>query len=157
MVERGAYDTAGRIPCCSAQWAMISPTVSHHQRLARQAMELSLAAPHVVAHRMARMAVAGPAPSARDRQEFWRMGNEKVVAFQQSWMAMWMQAWQIQLQLARSFTMATTQALARGDAAAWAPLFDSATTGATSLLTAGLAPVHRRAVANSRRLARSRR
>lgn len=120
-------------------------------------MELSFAAPRVVAQRVARMAAAGPVPSARDQQEFLRMGNEKIEAFQQSWLAMWMQAWQLQLQLARSLTLSTSQSLARGEVAAWVPLLDSAATGAASMLAAGLAPVHRSAVANSRRLGRSKR
>ena len=127
---------------------------ANHQRLARQTLELSVAAPQVIAQRVARMLVAGPVPSARDQREFQRMGDEKIVAFQQSLVAMWMQAWQIQLQWMRSFTLATAQSLARGEAAAWVPLLDATTVGATSLLTAGLAPVHRKAVANSRRLAR---
>jgi hypothetical protein len=117
-------------------------------------MELSLATPHVVAQRVARMVAAGPVPSARDQQEFQRMGDEKIVAFQQSWMAMWVQAWQIQVEMLRAFTVAGAQALARGEVAAWVPLLDSASVGATRMLTAGLAPVHRSAVANSRRLAK---
>ncbi|HRP29208.1 MAG TPA: hypothetical protein PLG77_12335, partial [Burkholderiaceae bacterium] len=64
------------------------------QRLAAQAVELSLAAPQVVAQRVARMARGGAAPSTADRREFARMGTEKVAAFWQSWFAMGMVAWQ---------------------------------------------------------------
>ena len=44
------------------------------QRLAAQSVELAWAAPQVVMHRLARMAQAGPQPSAHDRREFARMG-----------------------------------------------------------------------------------
>jgi hypothetical protein len=71
---------------------MKSPRRTAVQRLATQAMELSLATPQVMAHRLTRMAMAGPVPSARDQREFSLMGQEKVQAFQQSWVAMWMQA-----------------------------------------------------------------
>ena len=41
--------------------------------VATQAAELALAAPQVVAHRVARMALAGATPSERDRKEFERL------------------------------------------------------------------------------------
>ena len=56
--------------------------------LARQAAERAVAVPQVIAHRLARLARAGPAPSARDREEFRRMGAEKAAAFAESWNAM---------------------------------------------------------------------
>ena len=43
--------------------------------------ELAFAAPQVVAHRVTRMAIAGPSLSERDRKEFERMGAEKTAAF----------------------------------------------------------------------------
>src|SRR5438128_1971363 len=61
--------------------------------------ELAFAVPQVVAHRLTRMALAGPVLSARDRREFHGMGQEKVHAFWQSWFAMgW--AWGEAMQLA---------------------------------------------------------
>ena len=56
--------------------------------LAQQAAELALAVPQVVAHRMTRMALAGPHPSPRDRKEFARMVAEKNAAFGEAWQAM---------------------------------------------------------------------
>ena len=107
--------------------------------LARQATELALAAPQVVAHRLTRMALAGPTPSARDRREFHGMAQEKLHAFWQSWFAMgWamtesmQQAWMAMLQGARM------------------PMLDT-----QRILSRGLAPVHRKATANARRLART--
>lgn len=100
-------------------------------RFARQFAEMAFAAPQVVAHRTLRMAAAGHAPSARDQAEFMRMGTEKVAAFYQSWMAMWTAMWSLQMDFLR--TMST---------AGW------------GVAGAGLAPVHRRAVANARRLGR---
>jgi hypothetical protein len=105
-------------------------------RLSRQASELAIAVPQVVAHRLGRMALAGPWPNARDRREFHTMGQEKVLAFWQSWFAMgWamveaaQQAWIAMLQGAR------------------VPLVD-----VHHVMARGMAPVHRKATANARRL-----
>ena len=51
------------------------------RKLAQQALGLSMATPLVVAHRVGRMAAAGPSPNARDRKEFELMGAEKMAAF----------------------------------------------------------------------------
>ncbi len=56
------------------------------------AVELAFAVPQVVAHRVTRMALAGPTLSERDRKEFQRMGAEKAAAFNASWNAMTRQA-----------------------------------------------------------------
>src|ERR1700722_19369477 len=45
--------------------------------LAAKSMEVALAVPQVVAHRVTRMALAGPTLSERDRREFQMMVNEK--------------------------------------------------------------------------------
>ena len=49
---------------------------------ASQLVDLGIAAPQVVAHRLARMAAAGTTPSARDRREFTGMVLEKQTAEQ---------------------------------------------------------------------------
>jgi hypothetical protein len=46
----------------------------------RQLVEIAWSAPHVVAHRTARMATGGWPPSARDRREYRRMVAEKGTA-----------------------------------------------------------------------------
>lgn len=102
-------------------------------QIARQLTELAFAAPQVVAHRTLRMARAGGSPSARDQAEFMRMGTEKVAAFYQSWGAMWMAMWSMQMDFLRTWS-----------------------TAGLSVSGAGLAPVHRRAVANAKRLGRRR-
>lgn len=102
--------------------------------------ELALAVPQVVAHRMTRLALAGPVWNARDRREFQGMGHEKVVAFWQSWFAM---GWAMTQVMQKSWL-----ALLQG---ARVPLIDM-----TEVASRGLAPVHRRATANARRLARTR-
>ncbi len=131
---------------------MSGPSSRRNRSLARQGTELAMAVPPVVAHRVARMALAGAAPSQRDRREFGRMVAEKQWAFVQSWAAMGMQAFAAQQAMAASmarlwwtpWTAATGPTLARQwqDAAA-------------GVLGKGLAPVHRAAVANARRLART--
>jgi hypothetical protein len=115
------------------------PTRRKPPRLSRQATELAIAVPQVVAHRLARLALAGPVPSARDRREFHGMGQEKVLAFWQSWFAM---GWAM-LEASQLAWVAVLQG-------ARVPLPD-----AHGILSKGLAPVHRRATANARRLART--
>ena len=61
---------------------------SKSYRLTRRSGELANAVPQVVAMRVGRMWSAGPLPSARDQQEFYRMGAEKVEAFYESWLGM---------------------------------------------------------------------
>jgi hypothetical protein len=107
--------------------------------------ELGLAAPQVIAHRLTRMALAGPTISARDRKEFSGMVMEKQAAVAQAWMGMFAQGVRLQQQLALSlFTGATpSQHVARAKDAA------------SRMASTGLAPFHRKAVANAKRLART--
>jgi len=107
--------------------------------------ELGVAAPQVVAHRLTRMALAGPALSARDRKEFTGMVVEKQVAFAKAWMDMLTEGVRMQQHLALSmFTAATPQQRsARARAAA------------SRVASAGIAPIHRKAVANAKRLGRT--
>lgn len=107
-------------------------------RLARQMTEMSLAVPHVVTQRVLQMAAAGASPSARDRKEFALMGMEKVLAFYQSWAAMWLQLWRMQMSFMHFDVSQAAGAGAR-------------------VLSAGLAPVHGKAMANAKRLSRRRR
>ena len=119
--------------------------------LARGSFDLAIAVPIVMTHRLTRMALAGRAPSSRDREEFDRMVKEKGAAFRASWSAMAMQAFRAQqalsVSLMRSFwtprppTAKSLAARLRRDA--------------VGILGKGIAPVHRKAVANARRLART--
>jgi hypothetical protein len=132
---------------------------SHHKRriksVVAMAAELSLAIPQVVAHRIMRMAIAGPSLSERDRKEFQRMGTEKTSAFIESWNAITMQVLRANKALAvsslRSFWSPLTKGRPSTNEAA-AKLYSSA----LSVLSKGMAPVHRTALANAKRLARTR-
>jgi hypothetical protein len=108
--------------------------------LSRQSAELALAVPQVMAHRLTRMALAGPFPNARDRREFHGMGQEKVLAFSQSWFAMGL-----------AMTQAMQQAWLAGLQGASVPVLDT-----QAILAKGMVPVHKQATANARRLARTR-
>jgi hypothetical protein len=124
------------------------------QQLMTQAAQLAFAAPQVVAHRMTRLALAGPNPSQRDRVEFERMGQEKAQAFNESWSAMAQQALLAQQALTLSWmqSLCTPGWGAQPTAAGVAAQLHGAALG---VLGKGMAPVHRRAVANARRLART--
>ena len=135
---------------------MPSPHRHTATSLSTQVAELAWAAPFVVAHRVTRMMLAGLNPSDRDRKEFTLMRTEKAAAFHESWHAMALHTWQAQQALVSSFVLAV-----------WSPLSvrqPSATATASRLHDAalgawgeGLAPVHRTALANARRLSRPQR
>jgi len=107
--------------------------MTRRRRVARQAIELGFAAPVVVAQRMLRMAAAGASPSVRDRREMMQMGSEKVAAFWESWYAMAFESMRIGW---------------RASASPWLWW---------GVAARGLAPWHRRTVANAARLSRTRR
>ena len=123
--------------------------------LGAQMIDLGFAVPEVMAYRIARMALVGSSPSARDRREFQRMGAEKLAAFYESWNAMLTEMLRANAQLAlwsarwfvpgwpasRPLTRATAGHIQRA---------------AIGILGKGVAPVRRRAVANARRLRRVR-
>jgi hypothetical protein len=125
-------------------------------RAARQAVELALAVPQVVAHRALRMASAGATLSASDQREFWRMGYEKVLAFNQSWWAMCAEAVRINQQMALSMVQAFWFPWMRP-----LPGFRSGAAqlhrAAMDVASKGVAPIQRAATANAKRLSRSRR
>jgi hypothetical protein len=91
------------------------------------------------------MALAGPMLSARDRKEFTGMVSEKQAAAAQAWMGMFAEGVRFQQQFALSIL---TFATPRQHAAR----FRSA---ASRIASTGLTPVHRKAVANAKRLART--
>lgn len=125
----------------------------HPARLARQVGELSFAVPAVVGHRLMRMALAGPLPNARDRREFNGMVSEKGVAFAHAWTAMGWQMLMAQQRLAFACWQAAFMPWMGGGAAGLRRHWEQA---AHEVIAAGIAPVHRKAVANARRLGRTR-
>ena len=130
------------------------PTRRKRKLLITKTAELAFAVPLVVAHRITRMAIAGFSPTERDRKEFQRMGTEKTTAFIESWNAMAMQG----IRANQALTASVVQAF-------WAPWISgkpSARAAMTRLHNAalgvigkGMGPVHRRAVGNAKRLART--
>jgi hypothetical protein len=143
-------------------------------RSAIKTWEIALAAPQVVTYRMGGM--AGDFANVRNQKELFRMGQEKVEAFLESWLAMAMQA--------QTFNTQWASAMFRQTLAGWAALAALATTGTTQQATRaqtallrsmiiagnnpkvtaplakvvarGLHPVHRRATSNVKRLSRPR-
>lgn len=144
------------------------PTRRRHARpaagttaLAKAGAELGMAVPQVVAHRVARMALAGPVLSARDRREFHGMVAEKPLAFVQGWQAMVAQAWKAQQALASAWwgaawpTWLGAALRGRADAAPLVRLAREQHEAGLGIVRAGLQPVRRKAVANARRLRRT--
>jgi hypothetical protein len=121
--------------------------------LAAQTFDLGIAAPQVIAHRLARMASAGTTLSARDRAEFQRMGMEKIAAVTEAWTAMATQAFLENQEFALRFMQSL-----------WFPWMRPTPTAKSvsrklnraAMRTLGkvLVPVRRRAVANAKRLGR---
>ena len=131
---------------------------SSHSRLRRslavKATELGLAVPQVVAHRITRMALAGVYPNARDRKEFHRMGTEKMAAFAESWNAMTIQVLRANHEAVLSFWRSYWLFGLSGKPSA--SMHSRTRNSGYRVLNKGLAPVHRRAVANAKRLVRTR-
>ncbi|MEO8344688.1 MAG: polyhydroxyalkanoate granule-associated phasin [Betaproteobacteria bacterium] len=122
--------------------------------LAVKAAELAFAVPIVVAHRVTRMALSGPKLSARDRKEFELMFAEKHLAFGESWRAMAAQAALVNQVLAASFFVSFWSVAGgrKPSAKVSAAQVQKAT---LRVLDKGFAPVHRKAMANANRLART--
>jgi hypothetical protein len=103
---------------------------------------------------MTRLAIAGPALSQRDRREFTRMVAEKNTAFTAAWQGMATQALVAQQALATSFLRSLWMMPVHGLQSPMASI-TQLQDAALGVLGQGLAPVHRRAVANARRLAKT--
>ena len=125
---------------------MKSKNSSRSNRTAIQLAELGVAIPQVVAHRLTRIALSNPTPSARDRREFTGMVVEKQVAVFQAWTAIALETWRWQQSFAMSLL---TGATARQHHA-------TARSAADRMAGGAIGPFHRKAVANAKRLARTR-
>lgn len=143
--------------------------------LAARMGETLLASAQVIGHRTGRMALAGPLPSASDREEFLLMGREKVDAATHSAAAMgrhWLgsgmgrglgeRVWADWMAVARA-AFACLASRSPGEAAGhWRQLADAMARLAASLAELGsvgaqladrgLKPIHAAATANARRL-----
>ena len=119
--------------------------------LTRKTAELGVAAPLVIAHRLTRMALAGHTPSIRDRREFTLMSSEKTAAFYESWNAMFSQSIRIQQEITASIWRSLWLYWLNTTSSAVLPKIDLPH-ATLRVLSKGLAPVHRRAVANAKRL-----
>lgn len=122
---------------------------------ATQAMELGFAVPQVVAHRLMRMAAAGSRPSAGDWNEFWLMGAEKIVAYGESCNAMLLEVFRANWAFALSFGPQWWFRLPLSAHSSRARTRRHVERTALAALAKGIAPIHRRAVANARRLGRA--
>ena len=132
------------------------PRARHSIATARRTAGLAFAAPQVVAHRLHRMAIAGPTLSARDRKEFTGMVVEKQLAFTQACFA----AWQQWVRAQQSFALAAWRAFFSGSLPGLlsaGSLASRSLATSASMANAALAPVHRKAVSNAKRLGRTRR
>jgi hypothetical protein len=133
---------------------MTSRRIRKSKSLAIKSVELAMAAPRVVAHRVTRLALAGPNPSARDRTELVKMVAEKQTAFAQAGSDMAMQAVRAHQALAASMWRALLTPSSYMNAAASFPV--QVQNATIDVLNKGLAPIHRKAVANAKRLAKTR-
>lgn len=98
-----------------------------------------------------RMAFAGSIPSTHDQREFRLMSSEKVTAFYESWNAMYLEAFRINQELCLSM-MRSSWAVYLGGG--FTPIFggEQFHRTADNILRHGLAPIHRSAMANMKRL-----
>jgi hypothetical protein len=145
---------------------MASSLRSKRNRLATKATELLFATPEVIAHRTNQM--MGLNPSAGDHAEFRLMGNEKLEAMSEVWndmashlvesnqraaleyMNAWMNAW-------AGMWMPLAPGAVRAQFPSPFPTAGQMEHAALDMLGKGMAPVHKRAVSNARRLRRTKR
>ena len=122
----------------------------------RKVVDIGVATPQVMAHRLTRMAFAGPLLSERDRNEFMGMMLEKQQAFGQAWWAACnaavcspcANAWAV-WHTVMSGQLATQPA-------AWWKLTEHAWHPAAQIWNAALTPIHSKATSNAKRLSRTR-
>jgi hypothetical protein len=100
------------------------------------------------------MAFSGRTLSARDRKEFELMVAEKNAAFVESWNGMAVQAMLANQAFAASL-FRSFFATARGRKPSAAPSAAQFQRAALKVLAKGFVPVHRKATANAKRLART--
>ena len=140
--------------------------------LGMKAMQMSAAAAQVIAIRTTRMAAHGPNPSPADKREMHRMGAEKVDAFSKAGMALstgavplmtetTMQAWRTGFDVFNALTRVAASRTIPQTMASQRRLADTVMRGAAAsppaaatarLAHRALAPVHRKATANAKRL-----
>jgi len=125
-------------------------------RFSTKAAELALVVPQIVSHRVARMVSAGYNPGARDQRELRRMSTEKVAAFGESWSNMAAQSLRASQQLSLSL-MRSWYSVWLGNMPTVSRQSRQLQRAALDVLASGMTPVHRRAVANARRLNRVKR
>lgn len=111
---------------------------------------MAWAVPQVIQQRVGRMIAAGPMPSAVDQREFYRMGAEKVAAFQESWMAAGVGVITAQQEFALAWMQAMMTLPCQPQSIK--QLFSAGHAAALGVVGASLAPVHGRAMGNARRL-----
>lgn len=121
-----------------------------------KAAQLALAAPQVVAHRVARMALAGRTLTPRDKKEFTGMVQEKKQAFGQAWAAMAAETMRANQTLVIQATRLAWSPLSWGKPATGRRLANQSGAAALGIFGKGLAPIHKKAVANAKRLAGTR-
>jgi hypothetical protein len=144
--------------------------------LAFKTGEMMMASAQVISHRVNRIALAGPAPSERDQREFALMGQEKIEAAAESAQAMAARVLNLNQQIGTlafkqllmgtsSFiSLATSCNIAQSSKLQAKLVCDtvSSLAAAVSQLTdsvakvahKGLKPIHSRATANAKRLAK---
>ena len=127
-----------------------------------RSIELSMAAPAVIAMRTARMIIAGTNPSPSDRKEMSRMVSEKKQAFTQAWMAMAARQQRAQVEWWMAFARAWWAPWLAGrpavslDGASFRALSRRWQSSQQAVLDSGMLPLHATATANLRRLSRAR-
>jgi hypothetical protein len=112
--------------------------------------QLATVAPMVIGYRLTGLALAGAKPTARNRREVTRMGQEKVDAWHEAVQATGARLMEANLAMG---TLLLRQAW--GAVPAPAAFADSINRLSSDLLADTLAPYHRRVVANNRRLSRT--
>lgn len=127
-------------------------TTPKFERLAAQTSDIATASPQVIAARLHRMALAGVNPSSKDLREFYGMGAEKILAVQQSCMAMSIELTKAHQRRVMSLFTSKSMSAKRRVAKLLSPADMYRTT--MDVMNQGLTPFRTKVVANAKRLKR---
>lgn len=120
------------------------------KKLMKQTAELAAASPHVIAHRMNQMSLAPFTLSPLAMQEFYTMTTEKMLAAQQSFLAMSAEVATVNQRHMTSMINAFWNPLAMQSSDTFSAI--DYQRDSLRVLNKGIAPIRKAAVSNAKRL-----
>lgn len=121
-------------------------------RIYRQSEDMGYSAPQVMHKRLFMLANQKPFDNAKEMGEIERMVGEKTLAFFESWQNMGLQTWIAQQNIGQ-LMFDNWLKLSFGKPIAYDQIFYQINFETLKILEKGMYPIHRRVLANAKRLA----